>query len=52
MIDSMNKEGEEERINKWVFDKLSHGEDPEVLKKGLEDMGYDPKIVDKVLDSQ
>jgi len=52
MIDSMNKEGEEESISKWVFDKLSHGEDPEVLKRGMEEMGYDPKIVDKVLDSQ
>jgi hypothetical protein len=52
MIDSLNKESEDESISKWVFDKLSHGEDPEVLKKGLEEMGYDPKIVDKVLDSQ
>jgi len=52
VIDSMNKESEDDRISNWVFDKLSHGEDPEVLKKGLEEMGYDPKIVDKVLDSQ
>jgi hypothetical protein len=52
MIDSLNKESEDDSISKWVFDKLSHGEDPEVLKKGLEEMGYDPKIVDKVLDSQ
>jgi len=49
-IDSVNKEGADELISKWVFDKLSQGEDPEVLKKGMEEMGYDPKIVDKVLD--
>ena len=49
-IDSVNKEGADELISKWVFDKLSHGEDPEVLKKGMEEMGYDPKIVDKALD--
>lgn len=52
MINSLNKEEEDESISKWVFDKLSHGEDPEVLKKGLKEMGYDAKIVDKVLDSQ
>jgi hypothetical protein len=52
MIDSINKESEDESISKWVLDKLSHGEDPEVLKRGMKEMGYDPKIVDKVLDSQ
>jgi hypothetical protein len=46
--DSLNKGGDE-LISKWVFDKLSHGEDPAVLKKGMEEMGYDPKIVDRVL---
>jgi len=51
MIDTMNKKTEDERISRWVFEKLSAGEDPELLKEGLKEMGYDPSIVDRVLDN-
>ena len=38
----------EDKITSWIKEKLKKGEDPEVLKKGLEAEGYDPKIIDKV----
>lgn len=52
LIDSMNKESEDQHIRKWVFEKLSAGEDPEILKRSMEEMGYDSGIVDRVLDGQ
>ena len=39
---------DDKRLNDWVSEKLAGGEDPEVLKKGLEEMGFDPGIVDRV----
>ncbi len=35
------------RIMAWVKKKLKDGEDPEIIKKGLEAEGYDPGLVDK-----
>ena len=39
-------------IENWVSEKISAGEDPELLKKALEEMGFDPGIVDRVIDEQ
>ena len=40
-------QGKEEIIG-WIMQKLSLGEDPELLKKGLLGMGVDPVILDEV----
>ncbi|MEM4347059.1 MAG: hypothetical protein QW802_00525 [Candidatus Altiarchaeota archaeon] len=37
------------KVVSWVREKLSKGENPEILKKGLEAEGYSPEIVDKIL---
>jgi len=40
-------EGKED-ILEWIAEKLSGGEDPELLKKGLTGMGLDGSLVDRV----
>jgi len=40
-------EGKED-ILEWIAEKLSGGEDPELLKKGLNEMGLDGSLVDRV----
>jgi hypothetical protein len=40
-------EGKED-ILEWIAQKLSSGEDPELLKKGLNEMGLDSSLVDRV----
>lgn len=40
-------QGKEEIIG-WIMQKLSRGEDPELLKKGLLGMNADPALVDDV----
>ncbi len=40
-------EGKED-ILEWIVQKLSQGENPELLKKGLQEMGLDPSLVDQV----
>jgi hypothetical protein len=40
-------EGKED-ILEWIAQKLSSGEDPELLKKGLYEMGLDSALVDRV----
>lgn len=40
-------EGKED-ILEWIVQKLSQGEEPELLKKGLQEMGLDPSLVDRV----
>lgn len=37
-----------EELIEWIVEKLGEGEDPELLKKGLSDVGLDPNMVDKV----
>lgn len=39
-------------LSDWVREKLKGGEDPEVLKKGLEEMGFDPSIVDRLISNR
>jgi hypothetical protein len=43
-------QGKEEIIG-WIMQKLSQGVDPQLLKKGLIDMGSDPSLVDDVLNA-
>ncbi|MEA3254415.1 MAG: hypothetical protein U9Q22_01105, partial [Candidatus Altiarchaeota archaeon] len=37
-----------EELIEWIVEKLRDGEDPELLKKGLSELGLDPEIVDKI----
>ncbi len=43
-----SKEKPNERVAKLIKEKLGEGEDPEVLKKGLEKEGYNPRLVDEI----
>lgn len=43
-----DKASGDEEIIEWITEKLRAGEDPEVLKKGLSDLGMNPILVDKV----
>ncbi len=43
------KDKEEDDMVDWVGEELSNGEDPEMLKKILEEEGYDPGIVDETM---
>ncbi len=44
------KETPNERVMALIKRRLKEGEDPEVLKKGLQEEGYDPGLVDKIRD--
>ncbi len=45
--DKAKKRKNEEELMNWLKRKLKEGEDPEVLKKGLEGEGYNPGLVDE-----
>ncbi len=37
----------DERVKEWVRKKLKEGEDPEVLRRGLKEEGFNPGLVDE-----
>jgi hypothetical protein len=41
------QEEREKQILDWVKVKLRQGEDPDILRRGLEEEGFDPSLVDK-----
>jgi putative hemolysin len=50
LVFSMIKKGGSEKddeLLEWIKEKLREGEDPNVLKKGLRDEGYDPNLVNE-----